>query len=81
MIGGDPKEVAERVRKAIREGARGDVLLYEVLKKSGFVAKLVKRFIKQYKPVLEVLNSPEGRRWLKDNVDCVLDYLLQLAEA
>lgn len=79
----NPQEAKKRLLKAIQNNEPADKLLYQVLKDASVTVgpvtfQIWSNFndnLKEHSDIWLLLTSPQGRKWVKENIDKVFDYI------
>ena len=76
----DPSTLANQLKTAIRTNQSPSKLLYSFMQSRTIAGNYVSNAIIENKVVLRIITSPEGRTWVKRNIDSFLDYLAVLGK-
>lgn len=85
----DPEEVLKKLKEAITNNTKPRYLLFQILtgketgnqatSTSGVIANALADIIVNYRDTWLLLTSPEGKRYIKEHLDDLLDYWEKLA--
>ena len=76
----DVKISVYALKHEIRKGMTPQDFIYRWLEKGGIIQGQTRAVMKTNAEFFRFLASDEGKKWLKDNLDDLLDYLYTLAE-
>ena len=75
-----PTQMYLELKNAIAQNKHPAVIFREWLASGQTESNLVWQQMESNKPMLKLLTSPEGRAWLKRNLDEVLNFIQAVAE-
>ena len=71
----NPEALAVQLRNCIQKGKSPKLLFYEFMSSGSMEGNFLAGKILENKQVLRVITSPQGRIWVKRNIDDFLNYL------
>mgnify|MGYP001562721796 CR=1 FL=1 len=71
----DPGTLALRLRTAINNNTPPTQLFYEFLSSGTMEANFLHSKMCENREVIRIITSPQGRAWIKRNLDVFLNYL------
>jgi hypothetical protein len=69
-----------RLEAAIRANTPPQRLFYQFLNSNSMEANVLLNQIRTHKEILRLVTSPDGREWIKKNIDGFLNYLAILEQ-
>ena len=76
----DPYQVLHALKKAIQQNQRPTILLHAFLTSGSATANIIGNLLFSNKAAMQLLTSPEGRKYIHLWLDDTLDYLQKFAE-
>ena len=68
------------LKHEIREGMTPQDFVYRWFSKGGLIQGQTRAVMRANEPFFKFLASDDGKKWIRDNLDALLDYLYTLAK-
>jgi hypothetical protein len=76
----DPQRIAVTMQQYINANKSPKLLFYDFCNSGSIEGNFLSSKVMENKAVLRVITSPQGRAWIKNNIDDFLNYLAYLSK-